>query len=203
MGSEELHLFVPIECQRQSPPRGCIKLFKKLGWTALSSDLIHKLPGHAFAHTLPVAYLGHLESQIRSEKLSSFAARSRFKQCDPNLPKLGMKFSEPGIVERRRRFYGASATEEAVLHFFETMLALQNGSGAIVSCLSKKVIPTQTKLMIKKGYSNYFSAGLSFPKQASVFNVAALVLRCDSYPDKWQRCYSQVCCRLDSHYLPT
>ena len=62
-GSEELHLFVALNTSDEEPADQLYKVIQDSDWTALSSDLIHKLPNSAFAHTLPTAYLGHLESQ--------------------------------------------------------------------------------------------------------------------------------------------
>src|SRR4029077_21017278 len=98
---EELHLFAALNTSNEEPADQLYKFIQDSSWTALSSDLIHKLPNSAFAHTLPVAYLGHLESQDALKDLAVLP-RGLGSNDATRTYKAWYEVPEPSIGEGRR-----------------------------------------------------------------------------------------------------
>lgn len=170
-GYERAHLFVSLSGNGGDPADQLRNIVSESRWTALTKEVILKLPGSAFAHTLPAAYLSHLESQASLRDLAELPRGLGSNDANRTY-KAWYEVPIGGVGDGR--MYRSLSNGGPCSPFYRD-------DAGVAEWLRR-----DGKLLVEEGYSEtnraydqrdnplYFTPGLSFPKQASCFNVSAL-----------------------------
>lgn len=170
-GDKRTHLFASLTASDAEAPEELRRIIAEARWTMLSKEVIRKLPNNAFAHTLPAAYLTHLDAKhalrdlaVLPRGLGSNDANRTYKawfEVPENRIGVGKHYSSLCNGGPCSPFFRDDAGVAQWLRE-DGALLVEEGYSEIV------------KAYDQKNREHYFNAGLSFPKQSSVFNVAAL-----------------------------
>lgn len=176
--SEPIHLFSSLTGDEE-PAKSLVNVIRNLGWTALTSKLINKLPNRAFAHTLPLAYLDHLETQTRLKEVATLP-RGLGSNDAYRTYKAWYEVPENSIGQGKR--YRSLSNGGQCSPFFREDAGVAEWLRVDGKLLVEEGYSENNRAYDQKSYTDYFSAGLSFPKQSSIFNVA--VLSIDAIPTR-------------------
>lgn len=176
--SESIHLFSSLTGD-EKPSESLVSIIENLGWTALTSKLINKLPNRVFAHTLPVAYLDHLETQTKLKEVA-ILPRGLGSNDAYRTYKAWYEVPEGNIGEGKR--YRSLSNGGQCSPFFREDAGVAEWLRVDGKLLVEEGYSTNNRAYDQKSYTDYFIAGLSFPKQSSIFNVA--VLSVDAIPTR-------------------
>jgi hypothetical protein len=170
-GVESSHLFANLASSGGPAADELKQVVADSRWTRLTKDVIGKLPNSAFAHTLPAAYLSHLGDQA---SLRELAALPRGLGSNDSSRTYKAWYEVPASMIGPGKRYSSLCNGGPCSPFFRD-------DAGVAEWLRE-----DGKLLVEEGYSDtlraydqrncehYFSEGLSFPKQSSLFNVAAL-----------------------------
>ena len=170
-GSERVHLFVSLSGDDGEPAEQLRGVIADIKWTPLSRELIRKLPSSAFAHTLPTAYLTHLEAQ---SALRDFATLPRGLGSNDANRTYKAWYEVPIDSIGAGKTYRSLCNGGSFSPFFRDDAGVAEWLRSDGKLLVEEGYSETNKAYDQKGNPLYFSPGLSFPKQASSYNVAAL-----------------------------
>lgn len=170
-GSERAHLFTSLSGTSGALADQLANSISESTWKVLSQELIRKLPGSAFAHSLPAAYLTHLESQASLRDLaelprglgSNDASRTYKAWYEVPIGSIG-----------HGRMYCSLSNGGPFSPFYRDDAGVAEWLRRDGKLLVEDGYSETNKAYDQRGNPLYFKAGLSFPKQASFFNVSAL-----------------------------
>ena len=170
-GVESAHLFASLASSGGDAAEEMRRIVAEARWTRLTKEVIRKLPSNAFAHTLPAAYLSHLGEQPSLRELavlprglgSNDANRTYKAWYEAPANKIG-----PG------KHYSSLCNGGPCSPFFRDDAGVAEWLREDGALFVEEGYSDEVKAYDQRNCEHYFSVGLSFPKQSSIFNVAAL-----------------------------
>jgi hypothetical protein len=177
--SEPIHLFSALNNESGDISNRLRETVTNCEWTALSSEVIHQLPNSAFAHTLPTVYVTHLGVQTALKNFGTLP-RGLGSNDAHRTYRAWYEVAVENIGDGDR--YRSLSNGGPCSPFFRDDAGIAEWIRSDGKLLVEEGYSEVDKAYDQKGYAHYFSAGLSFPKQALIFNVAALSV--DSIPTR-------------------
>jgi hypothetical protein len=171
VGQQPVHYFADLR-DKEEQSEHLASLVKRLDhWVALTSEYIRRLPNEVFAYTLPSVYMSVIG---RSTPLSELASLPRGLGSNDAERTYKAWYEVPvGSIGPNKR-YRSLSNGGSFSPFFRDDAGIADWQRLDGKLLVTEGYKDGFKAYDQKRYDEYFLSGLSFPKQSTVFNVAAL-----------------------------
>jgi hypothetical protein len=170
-GESNLHRFLDVRREKSKDERIRASITNSQSWSVLTSEQLAKLPNSVFAYSLPRSMLRLVGE---SEKLADISVLPRGLGSNKAARTYKAWYEVPiGTIGRNKR-YQSLCNGGDFSPFYREDAGVADWIRADGQLLVIAGYEDGFAAYDQRNIENYFHAGLSFPKQSTVFNVAAL-----------------------------